>query len=112
MRAIRTNPLKFCGKDACVIPVSDIGRHDGDRRRHEQRDAANVRDRQHTSGVTMDVEPADEVNAGGHHRGGMDQGRTGVGPSIASGSQVWSGNWSLFPTQPAKIPSPAVTSSM
>jgi len=26
---------------------------------------------------------------------------TGVGPSIASGSQTWSGNWALFPTAPA-----------
>src|SRR5215212_6014721 len=28
---------------------------------------------------------------------------TGVGPSIASGSQTWSGNWALLPTAPAKI---------
>ena len=27
---------------------------------------------------------------------------TGVGPSIASGSQTWSGNWALLPTAPAK----------
>ena len=25
---------------------------------------------------------------------------TGVGPSIASGSQTWSGNWALLPTAP------------
>ena len=30
---------------------------------------------------------------------------TGVGPSIASGSQVWSGNCADLPTAPAKIPS-------
>src|SRR3990172_6344630 len=30
---------------------------------------------------------------------------TGVGPSIASGSQTWSGNWALLPTAPAKISS-------
>ncbi|MBA7645339.1 hypothetical protein ES703_53094 [subsurface metagenome] len=29
---------------------------------------------------------------------------TGVGPSIASGSQTWSGNWADLPTAPAKIP--------
>ena len=28
---------------------------------------------------------------------------TGVGPSIASGSQTWSGNWALLPTAPHKI---------
>ena len=28
---------------------------------------------------------------------------TGVGPSIASGSQTWSGNWALLPMAPAKI---------
>src|SRR4029077_16971764 len=28
---------------------------------------------------------------------------TGVGPSIASGSQTCSGNWALLPTAPAKI---------
>ncbi len=28
---------------------------------------------------------------------------TGVGPSIASGSQTWSGNWALLPIAPAKI---------
>src|SRR6266516_7509067 len=28
---------------------------------------------------------------------------TGVGPSIASGSQTWSGNWALLPTAPARI---------
>jgi hypothetical protein len=28
---------------------------------------------------------------------------TGVGPSIASGNQTWSGNWALFPTAPAKM---------
>src|SRR4029078_1515923 len=27
---------------------------------------------------------------------------TGVGPSMASGSQTWSGNWALLPTAPAK----------
>ena len=27
---------------------------------------------------------------------------TGVGPSIASGSQTCSGNWALLPTAPAK----------
>ena len=30
---------------------------------------------------------------------------TGVGPSIASGSQTWSGNWALLPIAPAKISS-------
>ena len=30
---------------------------------------------------------------------------TGVGPSIASGSQTWSGNCALFPAAPAKMPS-------
>src|SRR5712691_10629321 len=36
---------------------------------------------------------------------------TGVGPSIASGSQTWSGNWADLPTQPKKTPNPATTSS-
>ena len=36
---------------------------------------------------------------------------TGVGPSIASGNQVCSGNWALLPIQPAKIPKPATTNS-
>ena len=27
---------------------------------------------------------------------------TGVGPSIASGSQKWSGNWALLPIAPKK----------
>src|SRR3954462_12822965 len=27
---------------------------------------------------------------------------TGVGPSIASGSQTWRGNWALLPIAPAK----------
>ena len=36
---------------------------------------------------------------------------TGVGPSIASGSHVWSGNWALLPTQPQKMPTPATNSS-
>ena len=35
---------------------------------------------------------------------------TGVGPAMASGSQTWSGNWALLPTQPANIPSPAIVS--
>ncbi len=30
---------------------------------------------------------------------------TGVGPSIASGSQTWSGNWALLPTAPQRISS-------
>ena len=29
---------------------------------------------------------------------------TGVGPSMASGSHTWSGNWADFPTAPAKMP--------
>ena len=29
---------------------------------------------------------------------------------MASGSQTWSGNWALLPTQPAKIPRPAIVS--
>ncbi len=32
---------------------------------------------------------------------------TGVGPSIASGSQTWSGNWADLPMVPTKISSPA-----
>src|SRR6478736_2453438 len=28
---------------------------------------------------------------------------TGVGPSIASGSHTWSGNWALLPTAPARF---------
>jgi hypothetical protein len=27
---------------------------------------------------------------------------TGVGPAMASGSQVWSGNWALLPMMPTK----------
>ena len=30
---------------------------------------------------------------------------TGVGPSIASGSQTWSGNWALLPMAPANTSS-------
>ena len=30
-----------------------------------------------------------------------------MGPSIASGSQTWSGNWADFPMAPQKIPIPA-----
>jgi len=36
---------------------------------------------------------------------------TGVGPSMASGSQTKSGNWALLPTQPQKMPSPAMNNS-
>ena len=36
---------------------------------------------------------------------------TGVGPSMASGSQTKRGNWALFPTQPQKMPSPATNRS-
>src|SRR6266852_9800904 len=32
---------------------------------------------------------------------------TGVGPSIASGSQTWSGNWADLPTAPQKTSSAA-----
>jgi len=32
---------------------------------------------------------------------------TGVGPSIASGNQTWSGTWADFPTAPQKIQSAA-----
>src|SRR6478609_8787415 len=35
---------------------------------------------------------------------------TGVGPSIASGSQTWSGNWALLPIAPANT-NRAVTNS-
>jgi hypothetical protein len=41
---------------------------------------------------------------------------TGVGPSMASGSQTWSGNWALLPTAPRKMSSamiaPQETSSV
>ena len=53
---------------------------------------------------------ADEVDAGGDHRGRVDQGETGVGPSIASGSHTCSGNCADLPTQPRKMPSPATSS--
>ena len=33
---------------------------------------------------------------------------TGVGPSMASGSQTCNGNWALLPTAPQKINKPAV----
>ena len=35
-----------------------------------------------------DMRPSDEVDAGRHHGRGMDQRTTGVGPAMASGSQV------------------------
>jgi hypothetical protein len=37
---------------------------------------------------------------------------TGVGPSIASGSQTWSGNCALLPMAPAKISSATIVSGM
>ena len=36
---------------------------------------------------------------------------TGVGPSIASGSQTCSGNWALLPTAPKNRPMPMTVSS-
>ncbi len=36
---------------------------------------------------------------------------TVVGPSIASGSQTWSGNWALLPAAPPRIMRPAIVSS-
>ena len=48
----------------------------------------------------------DEVDAGRDHRRGVDQGaETGVGPSIASGSQTCSGTCADLPAAPAKMPS-------
>src|SRR3974390_915459 len=34
---------------------------------------------------------------------------TGVGPSIASGSQTWSGNWALLPMAPQNTRSATIT---
>ncbi len=34
---------------------------------------------------------------------------TGVGPAIASGSQVYSGNWALLPNAPSRISSGVAT---
>ena len=54
----------------------DVGLHDRDRGRHQRRDGA---DQRH-SGVGVDgdvierVQAADQVDAGGDHRGGVDEG--------------------------------------
>src|SRR5215208_5606677 len=37
---------------------------------------------------------------------------TGVGPSIASGSQTWSGNWALLPIAPANTSSATMDSGI
>jgi hypothetical protein len=37
---------------------------------------------------------------------------TGVGPSIASGSQTWRGNWALLPIAPAKTSSATTISGI
>ena len=37
---------------------------------------------------------------------------TGVGPSIASGSQTWSGNWALLPIAPANTSSATIGSGI
>ncbi len=37
---------------------------------------------------------------------------TGVGPSIASGSQTWSGNWALLPIAPMKTSNATTTSGI
>lgn len=47
-------------------------------------------------------EPGDEVDAGGDHRRGVDQRGDGVGPAIASGSQVCRGNCADLPATPAR----------
>ena len=37
---------------------------------------------------------------------------TGVGPSIASGSQVWSGSWADLPMAPTKSRKPITSSAL
>ncbi len=37
---------------------------------------------------------------------------TGVGPSIASGSQTWSGNWALLPIAPANTSTATIPSGI
>jgi len=37
---------------------------------------------------------------------------TGVGPSIASGSQTWSGNWALLPIAPANTSRATIASGI
>ena len=51
----------------------DVDGRNGDRRRNQQRDAAGVGDHQQRLGREHRIEPADQIDAGGDHRGGVHQ---------------------------------------
>ena len=57
----------------------DVGGGDGDRGGQKQRDAADVGDHQQHFGREHRIEPPHQVDAGGHHRRRVDQGRDGRG---------------------------------
>ena len=85
----------------CVSAI--VGREDGgddaDRRHDDERLRRLDEER---------LAARDEVHARGDHRRGVDQrAETGVGPSIASGNQTWSGNWALLPVAPTNSSSVA-----
>ena len=52
----------------------DIGHDHGNRRRHKQSDSAGIGDNQKSLGSEQRITAADEVDAGRHHGGGVDQG--------------------------------------
>ena len=51
----------------------------------------------------------DQIDARGHHRRGVDQRGTGVGPAMASGSQVCRGSCADLPTAPPRSSSAAAS---
>ena len=57
------------------------------------------------------IAAADEVDARGDHRGGMDQGADRRGAFHRVGQPDVQRELALFPTQPQKMPSPATTRS-
>ena len=73
--------------------------------------AADVGDHQQHLGREDRIEAAHQVDAGGHHRGGVDQGADGRGAFHGVGQPDVQRELALLPTQPQKMPSPATTSS-
>ncbi len=85
----------------------DVSGGDGDRGGDEERDRAHDGDDQQDLGREDRVTAADEVNARGDHRGGVDQGADGRGAFHGVGQPDVQGELALFPTQPQKMPRPA-----
>ena len=84
----------------------DVHLHDGDQRHQRQRQTPDQRDKHQRVGRHQSKHAGDQVDAGGHHRGGVDQSADWSGAGHRIGKPDVQGKLGALAHRPAEQPDP------